>query len=342
MDHIEVTSTMAQPATTEAALWHPVLSADALPVGRPVAVRLLSRDLVLWRDDTGVPQVLSDRCPHRGTKLSLGRVVDGRIECPYHGWQFEGGQGGEGAGRCVLVPAAPDFVPPAGHAATAHEAVEALGLVWVRLTPGSRPLPPFDAEDEPRLRKLLCGPYEVASSAPRIVENFLDMAHFGYVHEGWLGDRGHTALADYTVEPTPLGFAATGCRAWQPQSNRLSDGGSWVDYRYEVHAPYTAMLVKLPQAQDGYCDVIALYICPVDPERSTVWFRMAVTDFASSDEELRAFQHTIFTQDQPILESQQPRRLPLAAGAEVHHAADRASAAYRRLLREQHITFGTC
>ena len=94
------------------------------------------------------------------------------------------------------------------------------------------------------------------------------------------------------------------------------------------------MLTKLPQAQDGYRDVIHLFICPVEPERSRVWFRLAVTDFDSPDDELRAFQHTIFTQDQPVLESQRPRRLPLS-GLELHSAADRLSTAYRRYLREQ-------
>ena len=101
------------------------------------------------------------------------------------------------------------------------------------------------------------------------------------------------------------------------------------------------MLTKLPQQQDGYRDEIALFVGPVEPERSRVWFRMAVTDFASSDEELRAFQHTIFTQDQPILESQRPKRLPLSGG-EVHCAADRSSAVYRRFLTERGITFGAC
>ena len=47
-----------------------------------------------------------------------------------------------------------------------------------------------------------CGPYDVATSAPRIVENFLDLAHFGFVHEGWLGDRSHVALDDYRVQST--------------------------------------------------------------------------------------------------------------------------------------------
>ena len=58
-------------------------------------------------------------------------------------------------------------------------------------------LPRFDGEGDPKLRKLNVGPYDVATGVPRIVENFLDLAHFGFVHEGWLGDRAHTALADY-------------------------------------------------------------------------------------------------------------------------------------------------
>lgn len=326
----------AAPTLVEASLWHPVLACASLSAERSVAVRLLSQDLVLWRDAAGIARVMTDRCPHRGTRLSLGRTVDGEVECPYHGWRFAGD------GRCTLIPAAPDFQPAASHAACAHAAHEAQGLVWVRLAPGEDAPPAFEAEDDPRLRKLLCGPYEVAAGAPRIVENFLDMAHFGFVHDHWLGDRAHTALADYTIEPTPAGFAATGCRAWQPKSNRLSDEGSWVDYRYELTAPYAALLIKLPQAQDGYRDVIALHVCPVDPARSIVWFRMAVTDFASTDDEIRAFQHTIFTQDQPILESQRPGTLPVYTALEAHHAADRASAAYRRHLRDRGITFGTC
>jgi adenosine deaminase len=61
----------------------------------------------------------------------------------------------------------------------------------------------------------------------------------------------------------------------------------------------------------GYRESIALFICPLTPETSRVWFRLAVADFDSPDEKLRAFQHTIFMQDKPVLESQRPARLPL-------------------------------
>jgi phenylpropionate dioxygenase-like ring-hydroxylating dioxygenase large terminal subunit len=319
--------------------WHPVAAAEAV-AGGPVAVRLLGADLVLWRDGAGALQAWPDRCPHRGAKLSLGRIEDGHLECPYHGWQFAA------SGRCIHVPALPGFTPPPTHCVNTHEVREAHGLVWVKMGQGPFELPAFAAEDDARLRKLNCGPYDVATSAPRIVENFLDMAHFGFVHEGWLGARGATAIDDYRVEETATGLRATQCKAWQPQSNLHSTAPAQVEYTYEVSAPYTAVLTKIPDAASvavpDWREAIALFICPLEPERSRVWFRLAVADFESADEKLRAFQDTIFRQDQPVLESQSPRRLPLDLRAELHTAADRASSAYRRYLSRLDITFGTC
>ena len=90
---------------------------------------------------------------------------------------------------------------------------------------------------------------------------------------------------------------------------------------------------------------IALFICPLTAETSRVWFRLAMNDFDSTEATLQAFQHTIFMQDQPVLESQSPRRLPISDQApvqELHCAADRSAMAYRRFLRERGITYGTC
>jgi len=329
----------------ESSLWHPVASVASLGEA-PMAVQLLERPLVLWRDATGAARAFADRCPHRGARLSLGCVRGGELECPYHGWRFEGG------GRATTVPALPGFQPPASHRATTHAVQERYGLLWVRLAPAaaddSGP-PVFAAEQDARLRKVNCGPFDVATSAPRIVENFLDMAHFGFVHEGWLGDRAHLAVDDYRVDITPTGLLATGCKAWQPRSSVHAEEGAHVEYTYEVNAPYTAVLCKVPDAEsvgiDDFRESIALFVCPVTPESSRVWFRLAMNDFESPDAALQAFQHTIFNQDQPVLESQTPKRLPISEHApvrELHSAADRASAAYRRYLRERGIEFGVC
>lgn len=328
----------------ERSLWHPVADAASL-AETPVAVQLLEHPLVLWRDGAGTPRAFTDRCPHRGTRLSLGCVREGALACPYHGWRFDG------TGRVVSIPALPGFQPPDSHRVAGHAVVEQYGLLWVRLdmsANGDSAPPAFEAEHDTRLRKLNCGPYDVATSGPRIVENFLDMAHFSFVHEGWLGDGAHPEIADYRISETPTGFIATGCKAWQPRSSVHAASGAVVEYTYEVNAPYTAILCKVPEAASvgiaGFRESIALFICPVTPESSRVWFRLAMNDFESPDDKLRAFQHTIFSQDQPVLESQQPKRLPVSAlGAvtEVHCAADRSSAAYRRCLRAQGIGFGT-
>lgn len=331
----------------ERMLWHPVaLSADV--AGKPVPVHLLGEAVVLWRDAQGILHAWADKCPHRGAKLSLGRIevdVQGasRLECAYHGWQFDG------TGHCALVPALPAFVPPPAHCAKTFHAFEAYGLVWVQLDAAQTQLPAFMADSDAQLRKVHCGPYDVATSAPRVVENFLDMAHFGFVHEGYLGARDTTAQADYAVERTTHGIRATGCRAWQPLSNVNSGQGTDVSYTYEVVSPYCAQLAKVPDGGtyvDGkavqWRESIALWVCPVSPDTSRVWFTMAVADFDTAVVELQNFQNTIFMQDKPILESQTPARLPLDLRSELHTAADKASAAYRRYLQDSGITFGVC
>ncbi len=330
--------------------WHPVALSESL-AGKPMAVTLLEHALVLWRDDGSAVHAWADQCPHRGAQLSLGQVVGGRLECPYHGWQFGA------SGQCLHVPALPEFVPPAAHCARTHQACEMYGLVWVQISPAigtvsdaGRGVPQFTAEPDTRLRKLNCGPYDVATSAPRIVENFLDMAHFGFVHVGLLGMREATTIDDYRVDVTPHGLLATQCRAWQPQSNVHSIAPAQVEYTYEVNAPYTAILTKVPDpaslpsttVDGGYHESIALFICPLGPDSSRVWFRLAVADFDSTQDKLREFQHTIFMQDKPVLESQSPKRLPLDVRAELHTAADKASSAYRRHLKHLGITFGVC
>ena len=105
----------------EATHWHPVARVDDLG-DAPLAATLLGEALVLWRDATGAVHAWSDRCPHRGARLSMGRVLreadaagGARLECPYHGWRFAAG------GRCERIPALPGFEPPSGHRATARE-----------------------------------------------------------------------------------------------------------------------------------------------------------------------------------------------------------------------------
>ena len=78
-------------------VWHPVATVGELDQG-PVARTLCGTPIVLFRAGDGRPVALPDRCSHRNAPLSLGAVVDGCIECPYHGWRYDG------SGRCVEIP----------------------------------------------------------------------------------------------------------------------------------------------------------------------------------------------------------------------------------------------
>jgi phenylpropionate dioxygenase-like ring-hydroxylating dioxygenase large terminal subunit len=321
----------------EAKLWHPVAALDEVG-DAPLAVRLLEREIVLWRDAGNTVHAWADRCPHRGSRLSMGRISEDRLQCAYHGWQFDA------RGQCVAIPALPEFVPPASHVVCVHEVRSAFGLVWVRLDASDASLPCVEGVPQ---RQVMCGPFAVATSAPRVVENFLDTAHFGFVHEGWLGDRTHTDVPHYDVVIGPRGTPLVPhYRAWQPKSGASVAGGAWVDYRYEVLGPYSAVLVKQADlsdaAQTAPREAYALWVCPTTPDTCRVWFTQFTSDTTTPDEPLRAFQTTIFMHDKPIVESQQPRRLPLEQNAELHSAADRLSVAYRRYLRQEGVTFGVC
>ncbi|NBX61275.1 MAG: aromatic ring-hydroxylating dioxygenase subunit alpha [Betaproteobacteria bacterium] len=323
-------------------LWHPVCDAS-LVQEVPLSVELLNHGLVLWRDQNGTVFGLHDRCPHRGARLSLGRVCQGQLQCAYHGWTFEG------QGQCTQVPALPHFKPGPAQQAKAVAVQERMGLVWVCLDAANAEQaiwPVFAAEWNAGMRKFNAGPYDVATSAPRIVENFLDMSHFSFVHDGWLGQAGFSEIPDIQLTDSEMGFKVSNAQVWQPNTSALSTEGGMVSYTYEVNHPYSAVLTKIPDAQSGvppgYEESIVLLIQPQTTDSCRVWFRMAVSDLEADVEDVLAFQDKIFSQDKPVLESQKPRLLPLQTGAESNVASDKASVAYRRFLQKLAVTFGVC
>ena len=75
--------------------WYPGIRARTVR-GKPVPLTMLGEDLVLFRGGTGQVVALSDWCPHRGARLSLGLCeFKGTVTCPYHGYVFDG------TGQCV-------------------------------------------------------------------------------------------------------------------------------------------------------------------------------------------------------------------------------------------------
>ena len=311
--------------------WHPVARRGARTAA-VMPVRLLGEDLVIWQGEGG--QVAGLAGPLRASwHQALARPVEGcTLRCPYHGWVY-----GED-GQCVSIPAQPDVPPPRKARARTYRAAQRHGLVWVSLGEPASDIPPFPEWDDASFRKLLCGPYAVEASGPRIVENFLDVAHFPYVHENVLGVPTRPEIADYEAVVGPDGVEARGVRVWQPDPYGTGQG-DWVSYTYRAYRPLTAYLLK---ESTGPRFSILLTITPHDPARSTAWMWMAMNyghDIPAPD--LIAWEDGIFAQDRPILESQRPDLLPLDLTAELNIKADRTAITYRRWLKRLGVSFGT-
>lgn len=119
-------------------VWHPVVrSADLRPGANIVAGFAEGRELALWRSTDGAPQAWDNRCPHRSVRFTLGRVVQDRLACAYHGWEYAAGDG-----QCVRIPAHPAMQAPRNVCAKVFCAVDAAGMLWVQLTSDAPPTPP--------------------------------------------------------------------------------------------------------------------------------------------------------------------------------------------------------
>jgi phenylpropionate dioxygenase-like ring-hydroxylating dioxygenase large terminal subunit len=315
--------------------WHPVARVSDVNSHNPISTNLLGEDVVLWRSGD-VVQAWQDLCIHRGTRLSLGKVSvlgdEACLACPYHGWTYNA------QGQCVHIPAHPGQAIPTKARVKTYRAKVGYGMVWVALGDPKHDLPHFDEGFDPHFRKVICGPYRVNASGPRIIENFLDVGHFPFVHEGILGDKAHPEIADYEAQTTSAGVLATNIRVYQPDGFGTGHG-DYVQYTYKALRPLTAYLTKVTT---GPTLSIILSIQPHGPSDSTAWMVMAMNYMTDAPEqELVAFQDRIFWQDAPILRSQRPELLPLDLQAELHLKSDRTAIAYRKWLNELGVSFGT-
>lgn len=217
------------------------------------------------------------------------------------------------------------------------------GVLWVCLGEPRRDVLAIPEAEEADRRLLHAGAFRVHVSGLRAVENFLDMGHFPFVHTGYLGVEPYTEVAPYRIERDEVNdeLYAHDCRFYQPRAAMTAGAALDVQYVYRVARPYCAILYKTCPPQPERFDVIALFVQPVDEDWCIAHTVMSYLDDASSDDELRGFQQTIFAQDIKILVNQVPKRLPLGTGIEHPVRADAMSVAYRRWLSAQQITYGT-
>jgi phenylpropionate dioxygenase-like ring-hydroxylating dioxygenase large terminal subunit len=217
------------------------------------------------------------------------------------------------------------------------------GFIWTSLGTPAGEIFPVPETDEPDRRYVPCGVISVRASGLRIVENFLDMAHFPFVHTDILGSEPHTEVLHYNAEirRDVDEVWATNCQFFQPQAALSANDGIMTQYIYRVMTPFTTLLYKTCPNSANRWDVICLFVQPLDPDRCRAHPVMYLIDDVSTTSALVQFQQLIFLQDRIILENQRPVLLPLEPRAEIPTRADATSIAYRRWLKEKGVTYGT-
>ena len=110
--------------------WYPAAFASQLHKDKPVSFDLFGQPWVLFRNKAGEPACVRDECAHRACPLSLGKVIDGNIQCAYHGWQYDQ------QGQCVSMPSTA-ACPNVGVSSMACKEEAGFVLVW----PGQGPQP---------------------------------------------------------------------------------------------------------------------------------------------------------------------------------------------------------
>lgn len=287
--------------------WYVVASSRELRPGQAKTLRRFGQALALFRDREGQAHCLSDRCPHRGASLGLGRVKGGCIECPFHGFRFDG------EGACTAIPAqGEDGTFPAGLRAKAFATEEAHGFIWLWSGDGAPVGRPafFDALDGLHHSEFTS---DWHAHYTRVIENQVDYAHLPFVHRTTLGLLMPNPKVEVETRATD-----TSVRVWASGHE-----GQYVEWKYPN--------IWVNRLSDR--SFIFLAFVPVDATHTRIYCRnyqsylrwpgaRGVVGFFAN-----ALNRWILEQDQSVVESQRPypshlgmdeQLLPLDAGVSAY------------------------
>ncbi len=166
--------------------WYAAAYSDEV-AGSPLARTVLDSKLVLFRDDQGEVGVILDRCPHRFSPLSAGKIVDGALECPYHGLRFDR------QGQCIYNPHSKTKAGLRAADIRAWPVLERYGIIWIwpgdadKADPGS--LPRVEFLEQPEQFCVVKGLLHVRGHYELAVDNLLDLSHAAFIHPQFSGGR---------------------------------------------------------------------------------------------------------------------------------------------------------
>jgi len=173
--------------------WYLILESKELKKNKPLNVKRLNEQLALWRDENSQACCIADKCCHRGVSLSGGQIVNGNLQCPFHGFKYDK------SGMVTSIPANGKNSPvPKNMKVKSFKIFERYGFIWLWWGDDDK------IENEPFFFKELAG-YSYSGFKDywnvhysRAIENQLDVVHVPFVHKTTIG-RGNKTLVNGPV-----------------------------------------------------------------------------------------------------------------------------------------------
>jgi phenylpropionate dioxygenase-like ring-hydroxylating dioxygenase large terminal subunit len=317
--------------------WHPVARVADIAAA-PVAVQLLGAPWVVYRVPGATPDTIvafADRCPHRLAPLSIGSVEDAGLRCAYHGWCFDP------SGRAVEIPALGPgaALPPRARLTPAAGVTVAYGMVWLAPEDPVVARPDF-GPDLGDLEVIDLPILDARAGAGLLADNFLDIAHFPFVHAATFG-ASETVVEPYDVVRDGYGFDA----GYTHQFANREDPGVAAGTRpliqtrrmaYQYRAPFSLML-RLDYLDTGGVNVIGFFVQPLDERHCRIWSSLWRNDVGGDPDraqQVADFEVAVINEDLRLQATYHDMRLPLDPTIEVHTRADRTTLQLRRILAD--------
>ena len=180
--------------------WQPVALAEELDNPRPVKpVRLLGQDLVLFRDEAGRLGLFDRHCCHRGADLAFGRLENGGLRCPFHGWLYDT------SGACLEQPAEPEGSDLHRRVQQpAYPCTERNGMIFAWLGDNAReaapPLPDLDCFAAPEAYSFAWKGWWECNWL-QALEVGIDPAHASFLHRFFEDDERRATASSSATAP---------------------------------------------------------------------------------------------------------------------------------------------
>lgn len=156
--------------------WYVVAQSKQLKSNQVLSCQVLGEWLAVFWSKNGQAVALQDRCVHRNSRLSCGKVQEGNLQCPYHGWVYDQD------GQVVAIPAeGKNFKPRANLKAKQYQTCEQDGFVYVCLAKPELPpfsMPHYQHSGWHSVRVV----HRFQNTVTNCAENFIDIPHTVSVH----------------------------------------------------------------------------------------------------------------------------------------------------------------